>query len=177
MPFRMWFINSLLGRIFVGPDSQTWMHAISSVKVDETDNSYVETTYGVTRMCSSKLHTSVFKAFVSVNYCTFVLKQRVFQHIDVFMSLIGCLNPEHFMKLCCWLGTLQSILCWCSGSEDPDCNSVCCWTAGKCIFWFFSKTYNEKPIWSKITWIFFFLHGGSSTCWNQLKVQLKFSLV
>lgn len=30
-----------------------------------------------------------------------VLKQHVFQHIDVFMSLIGRLNPEHFMWLCC----------------------------------------------------------------------------
>lgn len=33
----------VLGRIFIGPDSQTLMHAISSVKVDETDYSCVET--------------------------------------------------------------------------------------------------------------------------------------
>ena len=58
-------------------------------------------TYGVSRMCSNKLHTSVFKIFVSANYYAFAcLKQRLFKHTDIFMSLNGCLNPEHFMMLC-----------------------------------------------------------------------------
>lgn len=92
----------MLSRIFIDPDSQTLMHAISSIKVDETDNSYMET------------HT-VLPDYVLINCILLclkylyqqtivllsVLKQHLFQHTDISMSLIGCLNPENFMMLCC----------------------------------------------------------------------------
>lgn len=156
----------MLGRIFIGPDSQTWMHAISSVRVDETDNSYVETTYGVTRMCSNKLHASVFKAFVSANYCTFVCFEttcvsthRCF-HVSYWSSEswtfhVALLLTQNF--------TIHYLLIfWQQGAWFQLRVPL---ILQKNVFSvFFSKTCNEKPVWSKITWMFFFLHWGSSTC-------------
>lgn len=92
-------IVCILGRIFICPDSQTLMHAINSVKVDETDYSCVET------------HT-VFPEGALINcilLCLKYLSQQTVVHLpvrnnvclntDISMSLNGCLNPE-FMMLC-----------------------------------------------------------------------------
>lgn len=92
----------MLGRIFIGPDLQTLMHAVSSVKVDETDNSYVETQ---TVLSQCALINCILLCLKHLYQQTIVLlsvlKQHMFQHTDVFMSLIGCPNPERFMMLCC----------------------------------------------------------------------------
>lgn len=92
----------MLGRIFIGSDSQTLMHAISSVKVDETDNSYVKT-HTVLPECAliNCILLCLKYLYQQTIVLLSVLKQHVFQHTDVFRSLIGCLNPEHLMMLCC----------------------------------------------------------------------------
>lgn len=108
-------------------------------------------TYSVSRMCSNRLHTSAFKTFVSANYCAFAcLEQCLFKHTDIFMSLNGCLNPEHFTMQCYWLKVLQSILCWYYGSEEPGFHHMCHWRYRKMRSGIFAKTRNKKPIWSKI---------------------------
>lgn len=78
------------------------MHAISSVKVDETDNSYVET-HTVLPECA--LINCILLCLKDLYQQTIVLlsvlEQHTLQDTDVFMSLIGYLNPENFMMLCC----------------------------------------------------------------------------
>lgn len=92
----------MLSRVFIGPDSQTLMHAISSVKVDKSDNSYVGT-HTMLPECALINCILLYLKHLYQQTIVFlsVLKQHTFQHVDVFMSLIGCLNPEHFMLLCC----------------------------------------------------------------------------
>lgn len=131
-------IVSVLVRILIGPDSQTLMRAISSVKVDETDYLCVET-------------HMVFPECAPINcvlLCLKYLSQQTIVLLPVWNKV--CLNTETFSCLIMLVWILNASRCFvidlnsCSSfSADilvmRSLVSTPCATdvTEKCILWFF----------------------------------------